>query len=206
MDFDYIETLAAKCNNNDKKAKELLALEFKPLILNLSKKTFIDGYSTYDIQNECYVSLFYCINKYNFGSHRFVSYATRAIKNNLYALLKKKKGRSVIDGNETLTLTDNLEHILGCNLDSVEDVVFTKFNLASIMKAIKTLNEEEKEIINYIFFDNHTTKDYSIFKNIPYSTANSRKINALSKLFNKLGFQKTLEDHQKQKKWGCRTK
>ena len=53
MDFDYIEALVTKCKNNDGVAKEKLAAEFRPLIYNISKRTFIDSYDIQDIQNEC---------------------------------------------------------------------------------------------------------------------------------------------------------
>jgi len=53
MNFDYIETLVASCKNNDEVAKEKLAAEFRPLIYNISKRTFIDSYDIQDIQNEC---------------------------------------------------------------------------------------------------------------------------------------------------------
>lgn len=54
MDFNYIEVLVTKCKNNNEAAKEKLAAEFRPLIYNISKRTFIDGYNVHDIQQECY--------------------------------------------------------------------------------------------------------------------------------------------------------
>lgn len=41
MNFDYIENLVRRCKNNDETAKEKLTDEFKPLIYNISKKTFV---------------------------------------------------------------------------------------------------------------------------------------------------------------------
>lgn len=80
MNFDYIENLVRRCKNNDEAAKEKLADEFKPLIYNISKKTFVDGYSIYDIQQECYKSLFKSVSMYNLEKHRFVAYTTNAIR------------------------------------------------------------------------------------------------------------------------------
>ena len=54
MNFEYIEELVTKCKNDDKLSKEKLAVEFRPFILNLSKRTFIDRYEPQDIQNQCY--------------------------------------------------------------------------------------------------------------------------------------------------------
>jgi len=98
MDFDYIEDLVTKCKNNDVAAKEKLAAKFRPLIYNISKRTFIDGYDIRDIQNEAYKSLFKCVSTYNLEKHRFVAYATNAIKNNMGDLIKRIKTRRSTEG------------------------------------------------------------------------------------------------------------
>ena len=54
MNFEYIESLVTKSKNGDTLSKEKLAEEFRPLIFNISKRTFIDGYEIQDIQNQCY--------------------------------------------------------------------------------------------------------------------------------------------------------
>ncbi|NRT77844.1 DNA-directed RNA polymerase specialized sigma subunit [Clostridium beijerinckii] len=88
MDFNYIETLVTRCKNNDEEAKEKLAYEFKPLIYNISKRTFIDGYNVHDIIQECYHSLFKSVSMYNLRKHRFVAYDTNAIKRKKNILMK----------------------------------------------------------------------------------------------------------------------
>lgn len=93
MDFNYIEALVTKCKNNDEDAKEKLSEEFRPLIYNISKRTFIDGYNAHDIIQECYQSLFKSVSMYNLEKHRFVAYATNAIKNNMNDLIKRIKTR-----------------------------------------------------------------------------------------------------------------
>jgi len=51
LNFEYIEELVTNCKNGDALSKENLAGEFRPLIFNISKRTFIDGYEIQDIQN-----------------------------------------------------------------------------------------------------------------------------------------------------------
>lgn len=58
MNFEYIEYLVSKCKNGDNLSKEKLTEEFRPLIFNLSKRSFIDGYEIQDIQNQCYETLY----------------------------------------------------------------------------------------------------------------------------------------------------
>ncbi len=47
----------------------------------------------HDLQHECYQSLFKCLSLYNLDKHRFVAYATNAIKNNMNDLIKRIKIR-----------------------------------------------------------------------------------------------------------------
>ena len=111
MNFEYIEELVTNCKNGDALWKEKLAGEFRPLIFNISKRTFIDGYKIQDIQNQCYETLFKCVSLYN-------------------------------------------------------------------------LTEEEKQLIDFIFYKNNTVQTYAYYKNLCYSTANLKKKVTLMKILN----------------------
>lgn len=102
MDYKYIETLVKQSKDGNEISKENLAKEFNPYIKNLCSKTFIHGYDFYDLQNECFQSLFKCVSSYNLENHRFVAYATNGIKNNLYDLIRKNQNRKIFDGNDCL--------------------------------------------------------------------------------------------------------
>ncbi len=58
MNYDYIENLVKQCKDGDETSKEKLIEEFRPFIINLSKRTFIPGYDYDDFKNECYRILF----------------------------------------------------------------------------------------------------------------------------------------------------
>jgi DNA-directed RNA polymerase specialized sigma subunit len=90
MDFNEIEDLVADAKSQNQQSKERLVEEFKPFIINLSNKTFISGYDTKDIQNECYRILFKCVSVYKLEKHRFVAYATNGIKNSINDLIRKR--------------------------------------------------------------------------------------------------------------------
>ena len=111
MDFSYIETLVKKSKDGDSASKEELALQFKPFIINLSKKTFIDGYDKQDIMNECYRILFRCVDIYDTSRHRFVAYATNGIKNSINDLIEKNISRSHLEGASTLVL-ENVQNTI----------------------------------------------------------------------------------------------
>lgn len=182
MDYEYIESLVLKSKNGDTFSKEKLINEFRPLILNIVKRTFLHGYDNDDIQNECYKALFKCLSMYNLDNHRFVAYASNGIRNNINDLIKRSKNRSSSEGSEALTLSDNLEHSLLSSEDSIEDTLCDKLDYESLILSIKKLNKDERELIKFIFFKNNTVSNYAYIKNIPYSTANRMKIVALTKL------------------------
>ncbi|NOW05041.1 sigma-70 family RNA polymerase sigma factor [Clostridium beijerinckii] len=186
MNFDYIENLVRRCKNNDEAAKEKLADEFKPLIYNISKKTFVDGYSIYDIQQECYKSLFKSVSMYNLEKHRFVAYATNAIKNNVNDLIRKMNFRSSTDSNDALSFNDNFEEDIPSQEISIEASLCEICDYEDLKLALKTLNEEEIELINFVFYKNHTVKEYAYFKDMCYSTAVLKKKTILRKIFNSI--------------------
>ena len=184
MNFEYIESLVTKSKNGDALSKEKLAEEFRPLIFNISKRTFIDGYEIQDIQNQCYESLFKCINLYNLEKHRFVAYATNSIKNNMNDLIKRIKIRSATEGNDALSLHDDVEKDLPSQDISLEYLLCNQCEYEDLRLAIDNLTEEEKEFIDFIFYKNNTVQTYAYYKNLCYSTASQRKNVILKKIFN----------------------
>ncbi|WP_238899597.1 sigma-70 family RNA polymerase sigma factor [Clostridium sp. YIM B02500] len=188
MDFNYIETLVTRCKDNDEGAKEKLAEEFRPLIYNISKRTFIDGYNSYDIIQECYQSLFKSISMYNLEKHRFVAYATNAIKNNINDLIKRIKTRSSTEGNKALSLHDNFEKDIPSQEISPETSLCEMCDYEDLRLALKNLTKDEKELIDFVFFKNYTVLDYAHIKNMCYSTAIVRKKNILRKIHNNISF------------------
>ena len=65
MDFNEIENLVELAKANNKTAKVELMVQFTPLILNLSKRSFVNSYEFADIKNECYHTFFKCVNLFN---------------------------------------------------------------------------------------------------------------------------------------------
>lgn len=182
MDYEYIEKLVQNSKKGDKISKEKLVDEFRPLILNIAKRTFLHGYENNDIQNECYRTLFKCLSMYNPESHRFVAYASNGIRNNINDLIKRVKNKSLTEGSEALTLSDNLEESLPSNEDNLEDVLCSKADYEALKSAICSLSKEEKELIKFVFLKNNTLSAFASLKNMPYSTASRKKKIALMKL------------------------
>lgn len=175
MNFEYIEDLVTKCKNGDKLSKEKLAVEFRPFIINLSKRTFIDRYESQDIKNQCYETLFKCVHLYNLEKHRFVGYAISSIRNNLNDLIKRVKIRNSTDGNNSLCLHADVEEELLSQDISLEDLFSEECDYEELRFAISKLTEEEKEFIDFVFYKNNTIRTYAYLKNMCYSTACQRR-------------------------------
>lgn len=183
MNYSNIESLVYMSKQKDLQSKEKLIKEFRPLILNITKKTFVHGYENEDIINECYSTLLKCIKLYDSESHRFVAYATNAIKNNINDLIKKNKRKSSTQGKEALILSDNLEHIL-CDSNNLEEDVLNNLDYNSLRLALNKLNSDEIELIDFLFFKNNSLRLYSYWKNISYVAATKKKSSTLNKLNN----------------------
>lgn len=65
---------------------------------------------------------------------------------------------------------------------NLEEVVCNNAEYEALNTIINKLSSEEKELINFIFFNENTTKEYASLKNICYSTALQRKSTVLNKL------------------------
>jgi len=182
MDFNEIEALVANAKAENKLSKEKLAEEFKPFIINISNKTFINGYDKQDIQNECFRILFKCVSIYNLEKHRFVAYATNGIKNSINDLITKSMNRSSSEGSEALILSDNLEHTIPSTADTLDDLLCNKADSELLIQAFDNLTKEEKELIIFVYFKNNPLKTYAYWKNMRYSTATRKKKTILNKM------------------------
>jgi RNA polymerase sigma factor (sigma-70 family) len=182
MDYAYIESLILSSKAGDEKSKEKLMKEFKPFILNFSKKTFIDGYDFQDIQNECYIILLHAIDKYNPEAHRFVAYATNAIKNSMYAIIKKSNKNKNVQGLNTLTFDGDISSLNVKTSGNLDDNLNYVSRSSELLKVIDSLTPSEKELLVFNIFKQNSLKSYAQWKNVSSSTATNRKMNLRKKL------------------------
>ena len=186
MNYSQIESLVKSSKQGNTNSKELLAEAFKPFILNISKRTFINGYDFYDIQNECFKILFHCISLYNPENNKFVAYATNGIRKSLNDLIKKSKNRSHAEGHEALILCGCLEHVLASEIPTTEEILCEKADYEIVISALNKLPVKEKNLVTYVFIEENTVREYANLYNINYSTAIYIKNNALKLLLEEI--------------------
>ena len=182
MDYEDIENLVKEAKLHNKKAKEMLAQEFTPFILNLSKKSFINSYELADIQNECYKTLFKCIEVYNLEKHRFAAYATIAIKNQINVLIRNSIKRASGDGPNAFILDDKYENILFSDLGEIDEMLFEEAYKEKLKEALKALDTSELELITYVYYKKYSLKKYAEVKGVKYAVAYTKKKKVLEKL------------------------
>ncbi|MDU1601572.1 MAG: sigma-70 family RNA polymerase sigma factor [Clostridium sp.] len=192
MNYDYIENLVRLSKSEDDYSKEKLAEEFKPFIINISKRTFIHGYEFEDIMNECYKILFRCISLYKIETHRFVAYATNGIKNNINDLIRKNIKSSKVCGHSTIPLDNYVEETLKADIPEISDLLCNNYNNECLKYAIKQLTLDELNLVNYLFYKNNTLKSYASKNQISYSFAFKKKKYTLDKLFMYINIYKTV--------------
>ena len=183
MNYKYVENLVRLSKNGDIKSKEKLLEEFRPFIINISKRTFIHGYEFEDIMNECYKILLKCILLYKLESHRFVAYATNGIKNSINDLIRNSIKNNKISGNSTLTIDSFVENTCKDDTPEIEDILCSQYDCDCLKYAMNCLTEEELNLIDHIFYKNKTLKSYAKENNVSYSYAFKKKRYILDKLF-----------------------
>lgn len=183
MKYDYIEDLVRKSKEGDESSKVKLIEEFRPFIINLSKRTFIPGYDFDDFRNECYRILFRCISLYKIESHRFVAYATNGIKNSINDLIRKSIKTNNFNGTVATPFDNYVEETYNSDAPQIEDLLCTEYDSDCLKYAMSKLTPDEVDLIYHIFYDNNTLKSYAHKKKLSYSYAVKKKKHALDKLF-----------------------
>ena len=183
MNYSYIENLVRLSKNGDEYSKEKLIEEFRPFIINISKKTFIHGYEFEDIMNECYKILFKCISLYKTENHRFVAYATNGIKNSINDLIRNNLKNKKISGNSTLAIDNYLEETYKADIPEIADMLCSRYDNDCLKYAMKQLKKDELDLIVHLFYNCKTLKSYSDNENVCYSFAVKKKRYVLDKLF-----------------------
>lgn len=186
MNCRLIEELVIDAKNGDMNAKEQIINEFTPFIINFSNKTFIEGYETQDIHNECFSILLRAIKQYNPNRHRFVAYATNSIKNSIYCLIRDTKNKSQVNGASALTFTGDLES-LNLSIDGkIDNNLISICESKDLNDALSSLSDSEIELINFVVIQNIPVTQFAKLKSTNYTTTLRNKKNALKKLGNYL--------------------
>ena len=153
-----MEELLKKAKNNDKDAKMEIINKYYPLIVKEAKGIFLNGRTFEDIVQISIVNLLNAIEKFDLsrGSDKFSSYALWAIKNgNRYLLRSEIRYNTEISVDKAYegAETEFINTIEDEN-SNTEDIYLASVDYEILYKGIAILDKEEKELINFLYFDN----------------------------------------------------
>ncbi len=156
---------------------------YTPFVIKTARSIYVKGYAVEDLIQEGRSSIIKAVNMYDTErGNAFTSYVFNTIKRTLYLLIRA----GVKEGNCCSLHSLNKE---GCEFidvlasaENIEEDTVKKEEKTILSKALRKLDEGEKEIIYWYYFENKTLNEYANFKDVCYRTAIARKKKALLKL------------------------
>ena len=178
-----LENLVKLAKMGDKPALEEILIRFKPLLIKLSKTTFIVGYEDEDLIQIGYISIINVIKNYDSKKGTsFTAYISCALKNNFYNEIRNKvKLNAETSLNAKIDGTAEIVDFISSEENISEDLV-KRETCALLRDALKKLSIAEQELLTFIYFNNGSIAKYAQLKNAKYITCAKRKIRALQKL------------------------
>jgi RNA polymerase sigma factor (sigma-70 family) len=176
--------ISAKCG--DSKEMEKIINQFKPFIFKTAKTYNVKNYSIDDLSQIGFTALLDAVNKYKPGSHTFSSYAYNSIKNSLnYFARKNSKFNKELSINTRVSPDSNITtEYIDC-IEDTDNFVENFIKLESekeVQKYISNLPEEERELIDMLFYKKNSIKAYSDKKGMGYLQAVRMRNRTLKKL------------------------
>ncbi|MBE6055220.1 MAG: sigma-70 family RNA polymerase sigma factor [Clostridium sartagoforme] len=184
-----MDDLLRRAKNNDNSAKEEIIRMYYPLIVKESKRVFLKNRTFEDLIQIGIISLLNAINLFDLsrGSKSFSSYALWSIKNTYISLIRSEaKYNNEISLNVPLYNAPDIEiaeSIVDENIDIEKDVTTSIFH-KEILSYLNKLDNEEKDIINFLYIENDmpNLSKYSRLRNKDYYYCSCLKKRALLKL------------------------
>ncbi|MPQ43235.1 sigma-70 family RNA polymerase sigma factor [Clostridium tarantellae] len=172
IDLKALESAVIKAKNNDIEAKEYIINIFMPFILKTSSTVYINNMDKEDIIQESIIALMISIIKYN-GDKSFFWYAIRAIKNNIYYLLRKHKKYN----NNT-----SLDNIVLVSNEDVDKELLRQEDHHVLCQLLHKLTKSEYNIVFKYFFLDYNYNELIRDTNLKYNNIACKKYTALKKL------------------------
>ncbi|WP_026485832.1 sigma-70 family RNA polymerase sigma factor [Caldanaerobius polysaccharolyticus] len=166
--MDYIDELAIKGKEGDKKAVEVLAQRLKPLIVSCACR--YNRYEVEDLIQDGYVMLLECVKDYEVQRGPFLAYFKTRLK--YYILNQLRKGK------ESLPLIEGLVS----SSDEKETEMFEAMEIADLKKALMTLSPKQRDVIIRYYFKGETLSEIAKSYKKHYMSVVRLKERALDKL------------------------
>lgn len=182
-----INILIRNAQSGDKKALEELIKMYKPFIIKNAIQIYINGYEVEDLVQIGIMALIKAVNKYDLDRKiGFTTYVITVIKNTFNEELRKvisKKWDEKFKCSLNNVNENGIEFMeMLVSDEDVEEDLMLKEKITIIRKALDKLNESEREIINWFYFENKPLKEYALKKGMNFNTVVKRKCRAVEKV------------------------
>lgn len=187
IDGVNIESLIISAQTGDKKAMEELIKMYKPFIIKNARQIYINGYEVEDLIQIGIMGLIKAVYKYQpERKAAFTGFAITIIRNTFNLELRKiinKKWDEKFKCSLNSLTSDGIEFMeMLVSDESVEEDVILKGEIDVLRESLSKLSEDEREIINWFYFEDKLLKEYALEKGISINCAAKRKLRALEKL------------------------
>lgn len=108
--------------------------------------------------------------------------AYREYKRPQWREAKQKKVRQMREFSLEYMIENGMEHIYSDNQKLVEEIAEDNLMLEMLMKALETLTDDERSLINELYFNEKSEREVSKSIGVPQRTINSRRQAIIKKL------------------------
>lgn len=162
---------------------EEIIKKYTPFVIKTARSIYVKGYDVEDLVQIGQASIMKAVNMYDTErENAFTTYVFNTIRRTLYLLIRSSVKDAKCCSLQSLNKEGcELIEVLACE-DDIEENMIKKEEKAMLANALRKLNEQEKEIIYWFYFENRRLGDYANLKGICYKAAGDRKKKALMKL------------------------
>jgi RNA polymerase sporulation-specific sigma factor len=175
--------LIVKAKQGDKNSMEEILKNFEPLVYKTSISYYIYGCDVEDIKQIARLTIIKSVEKFNTDlSDSFPAYVQKSIRNQIYKEIEKATNKYYDNKlNKEIISSIDIKEIIDKNTNITEDYLKKELN-KSLYKAIEKLNFKEKALLNSLYVEGLTLKDYSETENIQYYKARYMKDKIIEKI------------------------
>lgn len=156
--------LLKKAKLGDKKAKELIIMACKPLIIKTYRSVELIDYDKEDIEQICVMVILNVIEKIDINrGDKLLGYIKKSIQNQMIDL---KRRRNVKEKYEKVVMVEVAE-----NRASIEEEILEKDLIKILIKIVKNLSYEEKLLFKIVFLNEKPLTRYADIRKMSYIDA-----------------------------------
>ena len=165
-----------KCKKGDSSSMSLIYEIYKEELLKSAIRLLNNSSEAEDVVSEAFINFFKSINKFN---------PKYPIRPWLHKILKNEATSQLLKRNKTTSSDDDFTN-LEFSEPSGEEEVFNSEEINYVRKALTKLKREEREILEYYYFNGLSIKEISLILSIPDGTVKSRLYSARISLSEKI--------------------